>query len=145
MYNEDSLLGVKSRLFAVRVTKMVDYLQKNRSTTLKSVYNQVLRSGTSVMANIAESEFAQSRPDFINKLKIALKEANETKRWLYLLYQTETLTQREYNSMNSDCSELIAMLIASVNTSRKKGSESYVQPEESVDGFVSEDMIHLPF
>lgn len=144
MYNEESPLGVKSRLFAVRITKMVDYLQNNRSKTLKPVYDQVLRSGTSVMANIAESEFAQSRPDFISKLKIALKEANETRRWLYLLHQNDVLTQREYDSMNFDCSELIAIMVSSVNTSRKKGT-GYSELPETSKGFVSEDLQPLPF
>ncbi len=144
MYNENSPLGVKSRLFAVRITKMVKYLQKNRSKTLNPVYNQILRSGTSIMANIAESEFAQSRADFRNKLQIALKEANETKRWLYLLHNSEALTQREYDSMNVDCSELVAMLVSSVNTSRKNSGNEYVG-DNPLEGMVSDCDIPLPF
>ena len=144
MYNEDSPLGVKSRLFAVRITKMVNYLLENRSKTLRPVYDQILRSGTSIMANVAESEFAQSRADFKNKLQIALKEANETKRWLYLLYNSEALTQREFDSMNVDCSELVAMLVSSVNTSRKNGGYEEIRGHSS-EGMVSDCDVPLPF
>ena len=97
MYNiEKSPLRVKSVAFAARITKMVDYLQKNSLKKNASIYNQVLRSGTSIMANVSESQFAQSRADFITKLHIALKEANETNNWLILLFRDQELT--EHNS-----------------------------------------------
>lgn len=98
---------------------MVDYLYKNRNRNLYSVYDQVLRSGTSIMANISESQFAQSSPDFITKLHIALKEANETLRWITFLGEKGCLTPKEAVSMSQDCSEIIAMLVASVKTSKR--------------------------
>jgi len=121
MYNiEGSPLRIKSCLFAARITKMVEYLQKTKNKGFGSIYNQILRSGTSIMANIGESQFAQSRADFINKLHISLKEANETNNWLLLLHKSNCLTEAEYKSMNKDCNELIAMLVSSLNTSKKK-------------------------
>ena len=81
----DSPLLIKSRSFAVRITKMVDYLQRKRNLRCGYIYSQILRSGTSIMANISEAQFAQSQADFITKFHIALKEANETKNWLFLL------------------------------------------------------------
>ncbi len=124
-YNRhNSPLMQKSHKFSVRISKMVEYIENNRmrNSNIKSVLNQVMRSGTSVMANIGESQFAQSNADFITKLHIALKEAGETERWLNFLYSNEYLTQHEYESINSDCSEIIAMLIASVKTSKRNQS-----------------------
>jgi four helix bundle protein len=119
-YNrEKSPLLVKSQAFAVRIINMVDYLSSNRDGRFKSIYDQVLRSGTSIMANVRESQFAQSKADFICKLQIALKEANETMGWLILLTEKMCITEREGTSMKNDCNELIAMLAASVYTSKK--------------------------
>ena len=124
MYNiEKSPLRVKSVAFAARITKMVDYLQKNSLKKNASIYNQVLRSGTSIMANVSESQFAQSRADFITKLHIALKEANETNNWLILLYRDQELTEPQFLSIHADCNELIAMLVASLNTSKKNNEQ----------------------
>ena len=109
--------------FAVRITKMVDYLKKNSSKKNVSIYNQVLRSGTSIMANVSESQFAQSRADFITKLHIALKEANETNNWLILLFRDQELTEQQFLSIHADCNELIAMLVASLNTSKKNNEQ----------------------
>ncbi len=86
---------------------------------LQAIYKQVLRSGASVSANVHESEFAQSPSDFVFKLHIALKEANETMNWLNLLHDTEYLSDQEFDSMTSDCSELIALLVASIKTVKK--------------------------
>ena len=127
MYNEESAIMIKSRNFALRITKMVDFLQRNRGKTYNSIYYQVLRSGTSIMANIGESQFAQSRADFITKLHIALKEANETKNWLFLLHGKGILNEKEYDSINHDCKEIVALLVSSLNTAKKnallKGSD----------------------
>ena len=103
---------------------MVEFIEEKRlrNSNIKSVLNQIMRSGTSVMANIGESQFAQSNADFITKLHIALKEASETERWLNFLYSNEYLMQNEYESMNKDCSEIIAMLVASVKTSKRNQS-----------------------
>ena len=124
MYNiEKSPLRVKSVACAARITKMVDYLQKNSLKKNGSIYNQVLRSGTSIMANVSESQFAQSRADFITKLHIALKEANETNNWLILLFRDQELTEQQFLSIHADCNELIAMLVASLNTSKKNNEQ----------------------
>lgn len=78
---------------------MVDYLSSNRNVMFKSIYDQVLRSGTSIMANVRESQFAQNKAGFISKLQIALKEANETIGWLILLTDKKCITEREGTSM----------------------------------------------
>lgn len=118
MLHDDSPLAVKSSAFAVRITKMVKFLRANRGNTLLAIYNQVLRSGTSIMANVGEAQFAQSPADFVSKLSIALKEAGETRKWLTVLHKSDCLTDAECNSMQRDCSELIAMLVSSLNTAK---------------------------
>ena len=97
---------------------MVRFLQDEKKERVLS--KQVLRSGTAVGALVRESEFAQSAADFINKLKIALKEANETDYWLSLLHDTRYMDDDAFNSMEADCKELIALLVSSINTLNKK-------------------------
>ncbi|MBO5058741.1 MAG: four helix bundle protein [Prevotella sp.] len=116
---EGSVLHVKSYAFAVRIVRMFLHLTGN-SQKLMAIYQQVLRSGTSVSANVHESEFAQSPSDFISKLSIALKEANETMNWLNILKDTSFLNETEFDSMATDCSELIALLVSSIKTVKKK-------------------------
>ena len=87
---------------------------------LASIYRQVLRSGTSISANVHESEFAQSSLDFASKLSIALKEANETINWLNLLKDTGYLSETQFDSMARDCSEIIALLVSSIKTIKNK-------------------------
>ena len=115
---EGSALHIKSYAFAVRITKMFLHFTGN-DWKLMAIYKQVLRSGTSVSANVHESEFAQTTSDFITKLHIALKEANETMNWLNLLHDTEFLSDKEFDSISSDCSEIIAMLVSSIKTAKK--------------------------
>lgn len=98
---------------------MVDYLRANSTKNVGTILSQILRSGTSIMANISESQYAQSRADFISKLHIALKEANETNTWLLLLRKKDCLTIKQHESMSHDCNELIAMLVSSIKTSKK--------------------------
>ena len=117
--NDNSPLSQKSEAFSGRIIKMVRFLNKEKEQCLSSMYNQVLRSGTSISANIAESQFAQSPADFITKLHIALKEANETRKWLNMLSSADCITQQQYESMNADLSEVIAMLVSSINTSKR--------------------------
>ena len=112
--NNNSPLSQKSEAFSARVIKMVQFLNKEKDKCLSSVFNQVLRSGTSISANIGESQFAQSPADFITKLHIALKEANETRKWLNMLLSANCLTTTQFNSMNADLSEIIAMLVSSI-------------------------------
>ena len=120
--NNKSPLSQKSDAFSARVIKMVRFLNKEKDKCLSSVYNQVLRSGTSISANIGESQFAQSPADFVTKLHIALKEANETRKWLNMLKSADCLTTTHFESMNTDLSEIIAMLISSINTSKRNQS-----------------------
>ena len=112
-----SILRDKSYLFAIRVVKLMQYLQTEKKEYVLS--KQVLRSGTSIGALIKEAEFGQSKPDFINKLNIALKEANETEYWLSLLKDTNYIDETKHKSISADCNELIKMLIASINTTKK--------------------------
>ncbi len=119
---EGSILHIKSYAFAVRITKMFLHFTGN-DWKLQVIYKQVLRSGTSISANVHESEFAQSSSDFISKLHIALKEANETMNWLNLLHDTEYLTDKEFDSMSSDCGELLALLVSSIKTVKKNNNK----------------------
>ena len=88
---ENSILHVKSKKFAVRIIKMIKHLDND--WRLASLYNQILKSGTSIHANVRESEFAQSSSDFISKLSISLKEANETVGWLELFLESGFLLE----------------------------------------------------
>ena len=117
-----SPLSVKSEAYAGRIVKMVQHLHENGNKHLASVYNQVLRSGTSISANIGESLFAQSPADFITKLHIALKEASETRRWLNVLKEGQSITPLQHRSMSKDLDEIMAMLVASIKTSKKNQS-----------------------
>ena len=115
---EGSILHKKSYAFAVRITKMYLHFSKD-DWKLMAIYKQILRSGTSVSSNVHESEFAQSPSDFASKLYVALKEANETMNWLNLLHDTNILDDKAYESMVSDCSEVIALLVSSIKTIKK--------------------------
>ena len=117
MKEADGVLKRKSYGFAIRVVKLTQYLQDNYKDYALS--RQVLRSGTSIGALVREAEFAQSKLDFINKLSIALKEANETSYWLSLLYETNYIDEKLFNSLQSDCKELIAILVSIVKTTKK--------------------------
>lgn len=112
-------LHTKSYAFAVRIVKMFLHFTNN-DWKLQVIYKQVLRSGTSISANVHESEFAQSPSDFASKLHIALKEANETMNWLNLLHDTEYLSDKEFESMSNDCNEVIALLVSSIKTTKKE-------------------------
>jgi len=112
----DGPLKEKSYQFAIRIVKLSKFLQQDkREYTLSK---QVLRSGTAVGALISEAEFGQSRADFTNKMSIALKEANETNYWLSLLMDTNYINENLFNSLQSNCKELIAMLVSTVKTSK---------------------------
>ncbi len=113
----ESILRDKSYLFAIRIVKLSQYLQAEKKEFVLS--KQILRSGTSIGALIREAEFGQSKPDFIHKLTIALKEANETEYWILLLKDTDYLDKVMYNSLTVDCKELIKILIASVKTVKR--------------------------
>ena len=116
---EGGPLHTKSYNFAVRIVKMFLHFTEN-DWKLQAIYKQVLRSGTSISANVHESEFAQSASDFASKLHIALKEANETMNWLNLLHDTDFLDDNGFESLANDCNEVIALLISSIKTIKKK-------------------------
>ena len=112
----------KSFQFSVRVVKLSRYLQDEKKEYILS--KQLLRSGTSIGANIVEAQQAQSRADFISKLSIALKEAVETNYWLRLLNATNYLSESEFSSIIADCKELEKLLTAIVKTSRRTTHKS---------------------
>ena len=107
---KDNVVKDKSLEFAVRIVNLYKFLVNEQKEFVMS--KQILRSGTSIGANIREAEQAQSRADFINKLNIALKEANETEYWLELLIRTEYITREQYESINNDSTEINKLLIS---------------------------------
>ena len=114
----DSVVKDKSYSFALRIIKVFKFLNKEQHEFVLS--KQVLRSGTAVGALVKEAEHAQSKADFINKMNIALKEANETEYWLLLLKDSEYIDEKSFNSIHQDCSELIKLLASIVKTSKEK-------------------------
>lgn len=112
--SQDGILRKKSFDFAVRIINLFKYLKKQHGEYLIS--KQILRAGTSIGALIREAEFAESRKDFMHKLYIGLKEANESIYWLELLYATEYIDKLMFESMHKDSSDLLKMLIASIKT-----------------------------
>ena len=113
----DNIVAQKSMEFAVRVVKLYGYLCEEKREYVMS--KQLLKSGTSVGANIREAIYAESRKDFLHKMSIALKEASETEYWLELLNRTEYLTGEQYQSIQGDCKE-IAKLLTAITRSAKK-------------------------
>ena len=122
----DNLIEQKSEAFAIRIIKLYKYLsgEKNEFVLAK----QILKSGTSIGANICEAENGQSKRDFISKLSIALKEAEETKYWLKLLYKTDYLSENAYNSINEDCVELVKLLTSIVKSTKKSNPSPEATP-----------------
>ena len=107
----ESKLRELSTDFAVKIIKLCETIKGHYS-----LVNQLERSATSIGANIHEAYYAHGKPDFIAKLQIALKEANETGYWLELLYKTSYITEQEFKSLDSACTSIRVMLIASINT-----------------------------
>ena len=112
----DSKLRSQSMDFAVAIINLVKELKSKRESIIS---NQIGRSGTSIGANIREAQYAHSKADFVAKLQIALKEANETGYWLELLYRTDYLSEAEYKALDSACTGLRVMLISSINTAQE--------------------------
>ena len=113
----DNVVAQKSMEFAVRVVKLYGYLCEEKREYVMS--KQLLKSGTSVGANIREAIYAESRKDFLHKMSIALKEASETEYWLELLSRADYLTDEQYQSVQSDCKE-IAKLLTAITRSAKE-------------------------
>lgn len=113
---KENILKEKIFHFATRMVSLYKYLKKEHNEYILS--QQLIRSGTSIGAIIREAEHAESTKDFIHKLSVSLKEANESKYWLDLLLATDFITKEMHNSLNLDCEELLKLLIASVKTSK---------------------------
>ena len=107
----------KSFDFAVRIVNLCKYLQTEKREYILS--KQLMCSGTSIGANVAEAQQAQSKPDFISKMNIALKESYETDYWIRLIYATEYVTQNMFESMIEDCRELEKLLIAITKSAKE--------------------------
>lgn len=112
-----SILKDKSYAFAIRIVRLSQYLQAEKKEYVLS--KQILRSGTAIGAWVREAEFGQSKADFAGKMNIALKEANETDYWLNILNDTNFLDEKMFESLRSDCNELIAMLVSTVKTAKQ--------------------------
>jgi four helix bundle protein len=111
-------LREKSYAFALRIIKLYKYLVAEHKEFVLS--KQVLRSGTAIGALISEAKFGQSTADFISKMNIALKEANETDYWLSLLKDSDYIDEKLYKSLHKDVNELISMLVSTVKTLKSK-------------------------
>ena len=113
----DKAVQEKSFHFAVRIVNLCKFLQNEKQEYI--LYKQLFRCGTSIGANVAEAQQAQSRADFVSKLNIALKEACETDYWLRLLHETNYLTESAFQSVISDCRELEKLLISIIKTAKE--------------------------
>ena len=118
MPRKENIIEIKSDLYSDRIVKMYQVLTSQRNEHILS--KQILRSGTSIGANVAESQSAQSDADFVSKMSIALKEANESLYWLKKLYKGNIITENEFISMQADNTELIKLLTSIIKT--KKGN-----------------------
>ena len=118
MPRKENIIEIKSDLYSDRIVKMYQVLTSQRNEHILS--KQILRSGTSIGANVAESQSAQSDADFVSKMSIALKEANESLYWLKKLHKGNIITGNEFFSMQADNTELIKLLTSIIKT--KKGN-----------------------
>ena len=112
------MLHKKTVDFAVRIVNFYKYLCEEKKEFVMS--KQILRCGTSIGANVRESKNAQTDPDYLTKMNIALKEADETQYWLEVLLQSQYICEAEYNSLNEDLKEIIAILVATVKKMKDK-------------------------
>ena len=115
---ENNQVVQKSKAFAIRIIRLYQHLTTEKKEHILS--KQILRSGTSIGANIRESIRAQSTADFLSKMQIALKEASETEYWLELLVETDYITEKAGESLLDDCEELIKLIVAIVKTSKER-------------------------
>ena len=110
----------KSKAFALRIVRVYKYLTDEKREYIMS--KQLMRSGTSIGANTREAMRGQTKPDFYAKLNIALKEADETAYWLELLYESDYLDKNQFDSIISDCNELVALLVSITKTQKREKS-----------------------
>jgi len=113
---KENILKNKSFDFAIRVVNLFKYLTTEKREYVLS--KQLLRSGTAIGALVREAEHAESKADFIHKLSISLKEANETDYWIELLFKTDFLSDKEYKTLKYDAEELIKLLVSIIKTSK---------------------------
>lgn len=114
---KENIIGTKSKSFALRIIKFCKLLDEKKEYIISK---QLFRCGTSIGANVRESNNAQSTADFTNKLSIALKEADETSYWLELLVESEIIDQQQYEELIIDVKEIIAILTSSIKTLKSK-------------------------
>lgn len=114
---KENIIEIKSKSFAKRIVLFCRYLSKK---TESPILSQLIRSGTSIGANVHEAMEGYSKKDFYSKLSIALKEARETEYWLDLLYNLNDISKDEFTSINQDCSEIISILVAIKKTQRQE-------------------------
>ena len=115
----ENIIVEKSEQFADRIVKMHKYLSSKRVGN-SDMLKQIVRSGISIGANVSESKFAQSEADFLTKMTISLKEANETKFWIKRLYAGGYLTEKEFDSIIKDNEEIISILVKITETMKRK-------------------------
>lgn len=111
----ENIILNKSKKFAIRIINLYKYLCENKNEYILS--KQLIRSGTSIGANVREATVSQSKKEFIAKMNIALKEAYESEYWLELLFETDYLSKSEFDSIKNDCSEINKLLISIIKTS----------------------------
>ncbi|MCL2370893.1 MAG: four helix bundle protein [Firmicutes bacterium] len=113
-----SIKQIKAKGFAVKIINLCRFLREQKKEFLIS--KQIMRSGTSIGANLYEAEQAQSKEDFVHKNSISLKEANEKMYWLELLYETDYISAEKFDECRIDCEELIKMLVSSIKTTKNR-------------------------
>ena len=118
---KDNQIADKSKAFAIRIIRLYKYITSEKKENILS--RQILRSGTSIGANVREALSAQSTADFIAKMQIALKETSETEYWLELLEETEYIPKEAGKSMHEDCEELLKMITAILKTTKDNQSK----------------------
>ncbi|MFA6582493.1 MAG: four helix bundle protein [Paludibacter sp.] len=119
---QNNIVVIKSKAFAIRIIRLYQFLQSEKKEYTLS--KQLLRSGTSIGANVKEAIRGFSKKDFRFKLGIALKEARETEYWLELLFETDYISDMQFQSINDDCIELIKILTAILNSSKDEDKDS---------------------
>ncbi|MBK9730351.1 MAG: four helix bundle protein [Chitinophagaceae bacterium] len=113
----ENVIAKKTYSFAIRIVNLYKILVADKKEFVLS--KQTLRSGTPIGALVREAEHAQSKADFLNKMNIALKEANETEYWLMLLKDTDYISMQEFQSIHNDCSEVVKLLMSIVKSTKK--------------------------
>jgi four helix bundle protein len=117
---KENVIKIKSFAFALNIVKLYQYLTDSKKEYILS--KQMLRSGTAIGAMVREAEHAESKADFIHKLSIGLKEANETEYWLELLYQSDYIDKNDFESYKTEVEEILRMLISIIKSSKKIGN-----------------------